>query len=122
MPLTVDIQNQTDLDIDQAELEKHLESILQRLGRVGMVSLEITLVRDKAIQELNRRHLQHDYPTDVLSFANEETPTPQHPLGSLVISTDTATRQAQAAGVSITTEINTLAGHGLLHLLGYHHR
>ncbi len=81
------------------------------------------------MQELNARYRGFDKPTDVLSFAQSENPAgaplppslPGQPLllGDVVISVDTAARQAEAHGVTLEQELALLTVHGLLHLLGY---
>lgn len=79
------------------------------------VEISLVLCDDAFIQNLNRDHRGKDKPTDVLSFPQD------HPivLGDVVISLDTAARQAQAAGWSHMDEIVLLALHAVLHLLGY---
>jgi probable rRNA maturation factor len=69
---------------------------------------------------LNRQYRGKDKPTDVLSFplADEWQPCL---LGDVVISVETATRQARRRGHSLREELQTLLIHGILHLLGYDH-
>ena len=120
--LQLDFHNQTSQTVNIQSPIHHLELILQRLGRVGTVAIEVNIVEDAAIQQLNKKFLGYNQPTDVLSFPSDvsEGQTPQ--LGSLVISADTAQIQADQAGLTLNEEIHSLAGHGVLHLLGYHHR
>ena len=73
------------------------------------------LCDDAFIQELNREHRGKDKPTDVLSFPQEDPVV----LGDVVISLDTAARQAQSAGWSHLDEVTLLGIHAVLHLLGY---
>ncbi len=73
------------------------------------------LCDDAAIRALNAAHRGVDTPTDVLSFAQDDP----HLLGDIVISLETAARQAQAAGWPPEDEVALLATHGLLHLLGH---
>ena len=82
----------------------------------------LRLTTDREIRALNRDYRNKDNPTDVLAFAQREGPAAAlHPdiLGDLVISVDTARRQA-ARGLH--AELLHLASHGLCHLLGYDHR
>ncbi len=82
----------------------------------------LRLVRDPAIHELNRDYRTKDRPTDVLAFAQREGPAGAlQPglLGDVVISVDTARRQARRG---LPAELLHLASHGLCHLLGYDHR
>jgi probable rRNA maturation factor len=85
---------------------------------------------DAEIQELNAQYRHQDQPTDVLAFAELEVDCPQIAemlvdsplyLGDIVISVDTANRQAQEQGHLLSTELAWLACHGFLHLLGWDH-
>lgn len=91
---------------------------------------EITLrfTSDRQIQELNRQYRAIDQPTDVLAFAATESEIALPPeidepiyLGDIIISLDTASRQAQSQNHSLVTELAWLSSHGLLHLLGWDH-
>ncbi len=84
--------------------------------------MSVLLVDDPAIHELNRLWRGYDKPTDVLSWPLEELSpliSGEDALGDVVISLDTATRQAQARGWSVEEEVALLLVHGILHLLGY---
>lgn len=86
--------------------------------------MDLWLCTDDEMQELNRRHRGLNEPTDVLSFpqyAPGERPVPGLPaaLGDVVISVDTAARQAAARSVTPATEVVWLYLHSLLHLVGY---
>ena len=78
---------------------------------------------DELLRQLNRDYRQIDEPTDVLSFSQQEGEAEPGPadqvLGDVVISVDTAERQAQAAGRTLDGEVSFLAAHGTLHLLGW---
>jgi len=92
--------------------------------RDGLADYEVSLrlVGDAAIHELNRDYRRRDQPTDVLAFAQREGPGARvQPavLGDIVISVDTARRQARRG---LYRELLHLASHGLCHLLGYDHR
>jgi probable rRNA maturation factor len=91
--------------------------------------LSIALTDDREIHELNRSFRRRDKPTDVLAFAMREGEGPPRSgasdselLGDVVISVDTARRQASRRGRSLANEVRVLLAHGLLHLLGYDHR
>jgi probable rRNA maturation factor len=80
----------------------------------------LTLTTDDAIHALNARFRAKDKPTDVLAFAQREGPSAHVDLlGDIVISVDTARRQAKRG---LPAELLHLASHGLCHLLGYDHR
>ena len=85
--------------------------------------LSLVLVSDPVMHELNRTWRGRNRPTDVLAFAQREGvgPAPDGLLGDVVISVDTARRQAAALGHSVAVEAERLLVHGLLHLLGYDH-
>lgn len=84
--------------------------------------LSVMLCDDDAIAELNAQWRGKDQPTDVLSFPQGEGPPGAPPaLGDVVISLDTAGRQADEAGHPLATELVVLLVHGLLHLLGHDH-
>ena len=114
-------QNQTKVEVNQQAITAHLEDILRRLGLVGMVEIEITVVGDQAIAKLKHQFLGQNEPTDVLSFPNPRT-TDSSLIGSIVVSVDTAAKQAKEAKISLIDELKMLTSHGLLHLLEFHHR
>ena len=91
--------------------------------RLGDAELSVLLVSDRRMRTLNRRWRARDRPTDVLSFPQGEGdgPTPVGLLGDVVISIDTAKRQAAERGVPVGDEADRLLIHGVLHLLGYDH-
>ncbi|MDY7229960.1 rRNA maturation RNase YbeY [Hyalangium rubrum] len=108
-------------------MEKSLESLgrayLERLGLSGC-ELSLSLVGDRAIRRLNRTWRKKDKATDVLSFPAGDlpkgTPGPRQ-LGDVVISLDTAKRQAKEYGRTLEAEVARYLAHGLLHLLGHDH-
>ena len=99
------------------------ESALEALDKADH-ELSIVLTDDAHIQILNRDFRGKDAPTDVLSFGQLEgepfvTPVPH--LGDLVISVETASRQAEERGHPLAAEVRILLVHGLMHLLGHDH-
>jgi probable rRNA maturation factor len=95
---------------------KCCRAVLRREGYTSDCEVSVTLVHDPQIQELNREYRGIDAPTDVLSFEMGG-----ELLGDVIISLDTATRQARRYEHSSEREIAFLTVHGLLHLLGYNH-
>ncbi len=85
------------------------------------VEVSVYLTDDKTIRELNRAYREKDKPTDVLSFPISEEVGGWTVLGDIVISVDTAKRQAEYMGHPLEEEIKRLLVHGFLHLLGYDH-
>jgi len=85
--------------------------------------VSISLVSDEEMRELNKKYREKDSPTDVLSFPTVGTPPPKgiFPMGDIVISTETAERQATENAHSLERELTFLTIHGILHLLGLDH-
>ena len=108
----IDFENQTNFEFDINSLKEIYEYLTGK-------DLELILTTDEEIQKLNKIHRQKNKPTDVLSFPLENLPG--MPLGSIIISVDTAKKGAMELGHSIEDEIKLLFIHGLLHLLGYDH-
>ena len=86
-------------------------------------ALTVAFVRDRRIRELNLYFRGKDQATDVLSFPAGEPgdSVATDYLGDIVISADTAARQAKEASHSLDREVNELVIHGVLHLCGYDH-
>lgn len=110
-------------------IEKWLLNLHEQLPPADAYELTLRLTDDTEIQELNRQYRQQNKPTDVLAFAALEADVPifspdeSEPLylGDIIISLNTAARQAQEHNHSLTVELAWLASHGLLHLLGWDH-
>ena len=98
-------------------LRRYLSDLRRLLGVTG--GFHVCLGRDLEVRELNRRFRGLDAPTDVLSFP-EDGPS-RRLLGELIVSVDTARRQAAEQGHPLETELRILILHGLLHLLGWDH-
>lgn len=96
---------------------------LLRALRLHDAELSVLLCSDAVIHALNREWRGRDRPTDVLSFAQSEGEgaRPAGLLGDVVISVDTARRQAAERGATLGRETDRLLVHGVLHLLGYDH-
>ena len=95
-----------------------------RAANAGVVDVGLTFVHDLEMQALNRAWRKIDAPTDVLSFATgdgEPMPGDDDVLGDLVISVDTARRQARREGHGLDVEIAVLVAHGICHLAGLDH-
>lgn len=84
-------------------------------GSVENQEINFLFVSDKVIHRWNKKHLNHDYVTDVLAFEMKESGI----LGDVVVSLDTAARQAKQCGHAYALEVLILCVHGWLHLLGY---
>jgi probable rRNA maturation factor len=92
-----------------------------RSERVRNALLSITFVDRRAISRLNRDHLGHSGPTDVISFGFTRA-TPDDPvIGDIYISPDIARENARAHGTPVREELARLVVHGVLHVLGHDH-
>jgi probable rRNA maturation factor len=110
--------------IKPAEVRRRAERMLEAL-RMTEAELSVLLCDDAVIQELNRDWRGKDRPTDVLAFAMQEGEggdVQPLVLGDVVISLETARRQAAAREGSAAAEVTFLLAHGLLHLLGFDHQ
>jgi probable rRNA maturation factor len=92
-------------------------------GGIGGAEISVALVDDHQIAEINQRYLNHAGATDVISFNLSEPDASGSPCavleGELVISVETADREAGRRGLSVESELSLYAVHGCLHLLGY---
>jgi probable rRNA maturation factor len=107
---------QTVHPIDNDRLEAIVRAILEG-ERVQSAKLSVAIVDDGTIHRLNREYLQHDAPTDVLSFVLEENDKALD--GEVVVSVDTAAATAARFGWTTADELLLYVVHGTLHLLGY---
>jgi len=110
--------------VQPAEVARRAERMLLALG-LRDVELSVMLCGDPTIRALNRRYRGIDRPTDVLAFAMREGEGGDRAgglLGDVVVSLDTARREARRKGHAIVLEVTILLAHGLLHLLGYDHQ
>mgnify|MGYP002776990637 CR=1 FL=1 len=110
-------------------MSRWLEHLAPALSPIHAYELSLRLTGDREIKTLNHTYRQIDQPTDVLAFAALESELPpddelqQFPLylGDIIISVETAERQAQTQAHSLQLELAWLVAHGLLHLLGWDH-
>lgn len=109
--------------MDETTLRNRARKILSALG-CDEAELSVWLCTDESIRTLHRDYFQDDSPTNVISFAQREgefADVAPEVLGDVVISVDTARRDAREAGVPLEDELTFLLIHGVLHLLGYDH-
>lgn len=108
---------QSHLAADPAFIEAFVRRALALEG-VERASISIALVDDPTIHAINRRHLAHDWPTDVITFVLSE---PDDPVlaAELVVSAEMAASTARDAGVDPRSELALYLVHGLLHLCGF---
>ncbi len=125
------IKNLQSQPVDQDRLAAVAERLLQVEEFQYPAEVSIVLTTDEHIHELNRDYRGKDKPTDVLSFQQLDesepprllggSPDMEEPvvLGDVVVSVETASRQAAERDRTLDDEIALLVAHGMLHLLGY---
>ena len=134
--MIINLENDQDrIDLADAVLER-LQQGLQAVARLNELEeeaeVDVTIVDDEEIHALNRAYRGMDKSTDVLSFAldeeAEDSDEPEliggpeeHLYGDIIISAETALRQAEEYGHGLEREMTYLAVHGMFHLLGYDH-
>jgi probable rRNA maturation factor len=101
--------------VNERQLADGARAVLED-SRFTTATISLAVVDDTTIHELNRRYLNHDYPTDVLSFVLNDDRT--HLEGEIVLSADTAAAEAAEIGWSAANEQLLYAIHGMLHLVG----
>ena len=113
--------------------QEYIDNVVRAAKKVGELygvengEVSITLTNNEYIHQLNKKYRGIDRPTDVLSFALNESDEPAiadaavNILGDLVISVERAEEQASDFGHSVRREMAFLTVHGMLHLLGYDH-
>lgn len=131
--LALDITDQQSLlAVDHDRLRMAVARVLTA-EQIASAEISLALVDDAEIRRVNREFLGHDYATDVISFVlnDEASPldekrssrvpenAPPHLEGELIVSTETALREAAAHGWTPADELLLYVVHGLLHLCGY---
>lgn len=126
--VSVEVEKTLELSLQPDKLVELGDRLLELLGQPE-AELSVLLCDDAQIQELNEQWRGKDAPTDVLSFPQQEALAPGQlaeasegaVLGDVVISVETAARQADELGHSLELELAVLLVHGVLHLLGHDH-
>lgn len=114
---SIEINNaQTGVSLCEARIRRAISLVLHG-EHVPRAELSVAIVDDPTIHDLNRRFLQHDYPTDVITFPLEDSPEALE--GEIILSADTAMRESAEQGWPVEQEIALYAIHGTLHLTGY---
>jgi probable rRNA maturation factor len=103
--------------IERARMRQIAIAVLQGED-IEEAEISLAFVDNPTIHQLNKRYLQHDEPTDVLSFPLSE-PNSRRLAGELVIGAEIAQAQAKTRGHSVEAELALYVIHGLLHLCGY---
>ncbi len=136
--MSIEIANESGAKVDEAALAGLARHVLDEMRVHPLAELSLLLVDEPAMTELHVRWMGEEGPTDVLAFPMDELRPPQpggahaEPgdadtpgipglLGDVVICPQVAATQARRARHGVADEIDLLATHGILHLLGYDH-
>ncbi len=127
MANSLDLQLVGDIpaQLDLVPLERMMAVLVGRTDELGLPDGEVNLalVDDETMRELNRDYSGNDYATDVLSFSYLESGGPiEGVIGEMVVSLETAARQAETARMSLGEELALLTLHGILHIVGLDHQ
>ncbi len=118
--MAVSIDNQArDRRVSVRDLTRKAKLVCAAIGFAG-AELSVVLTDDATIHALNRQWRNKDKPTDVLSFPQADFERTRV-LGDVIISVETAARQAPRYGNDLTAEMDRLLVHGVLHLIGHDH-
>jgi probable rRNA maturation factor len=115
------------IKLNQRKIKEIIKKVLQYLKVDEETEISILFTDDKFIRSLNNKYRGNDKPTDVLSFSLQEGAVKSSEvesdklLGDIIISADSAQRQANNLNHSMEKELTVLLIHGLLHLTGYDH-
>jgi probable rRNA maturation factor len=120
MPAAI-VDRQRRVAVPASRLTRAAQRALDALGRPA-ADVDIAIVDDAEIRALNAVHRGIRRRTDVLAFPLELPGAASGLLGQIVISADTAARQARKVGVPVALELELLTTHGILHLAGYDDR
>ena len=126
--MSIEIANESGIEVDEAALSAVARHTLDQLGVSPLAELSVIVVDVAAMSALHERWMGEPGPTDVLAFPMDElrpglvNEEPEEGvLGDLVLCPDIAVKQGQTAGHGTEAEIELLTVHGILHLLGYDH-
>ncbi|MEW6616147.1 MAG: rRNA maturation RNase YbeY [Thermodesulfobacteriota bacterium] len=114
---------QKKIEISESRIRKTARKILKDLGCPDC-EISILMVDDMWIEKINKHYLSRSGPTNVISFPMAEgdfAGINPHVLGDVVISVETAKRQAEESEISMEEMLDFFLIHGILHLLGYDH-
>lgn len=109
--------------VRKTEIERRIEAMIEEL-QLQDKDISFVLTDDKRIHQLNKIYRHIDRPTDVLAFAMQEGEFAELAgpvLGDVIVSVETARKQATERSVPLVAELTMLLAHGLLHLLGWDH-
>lgn len=116
--LQVEVVSHLEGEFPEELLERAVRHLLQQ-DQVLRAEISVAIVDDPTIHQLNRQFLEHDYPTDVLTFPLESPEENGLLAGEIIVSWDTAKKNAEELGLSAEGELLLYVVHGTLHLLGF---
>lgn len=116
--IIIEIANEQQHAVDENRLKKAARNVLAEVG-IQRGEISIAIVDDARMHALNRQYLQHDYPTDVLSFVLEHDEVAKSLDGEIIASADYAAREAPRYGWTKDDELLLYVIHGCLHLVGH---
>lgn len=121
------MSDETSISISVCDQQDHLRPDLDTISTLvkaivteagyRQAQISVVIVDDPAIHEINRRYLEHDHPTDVISFCLEDDGSQLE--GEIIVSSETAICQAEEYGTEAGTELLLYVAHGTLHLVGF---
>jgi probable rRNA maturation factor len=109
---------QESVQIDRKRMRDVVRAVLAGEG-IGDAEISLAFVDNSTINQLNKRYLNHDEPTDVLSFPLSDASNRSKLAGELVIGAEVARDQAAQRGHDVQAELALYVIHGLLHLCGF---
>jgi probable rRNA maturation factor len=112
---------QESVPIDRKRMREVVRTVLAGEG-IDDAEVSLAFVDNSTIHQLNKRYLNHDEPTDVLSFPLSEPASKSKLAGELVIGAEVARVQAAQRGHDVQAELALYVVHGLLHLCGFDDR
>lgn len=128
--IAINIRADAKFPFDRSALRVHLAQVLARYRLTDAVEVDVLVVGSRKMAEYHKTYMQLPGPTNVLSFPLND-PADSRPfvsppdgilrLGDIVVCYSVAVEEAFAKQVKVDTQIQFLAEHGLMHLLGFHH-
>lgn len=128
--ITINILADAKFPFDRTALRAHLVQIMTKYKLTDKVEVDLQIVGKRKMSELHRMYMQIQGPTDVLSFPlndpEDDRPFMASPdgmlrLGDIVVCYPVAVEEALEKQCKVDNQIQFLAEHGLMHLLGFHH-
>ena len=128
--ITINILGDAKFPFDRASLREHLTKVLAKYRLTDAIEVGVEVVGKRKMSELHKVYMKIEGPTDVLSFPLND-PADDRPfmaspdgilrLGDIVVCYPVAVEEALEKQCKVDSQIQFLAEHGLMHLLGYHH-